>query len=89
MNQKKARCRNPVAGFCSLPHVGCREIVNEVLGLCTLQCKTILAGLQTVCYANHDDGRGRRPKSRRIAPAAFRPGRPVTPPPGWVPEPHR
>ena len=29
--QKKARCRKTGSGLCSLPHVGCGAIVNEVL----------------------------------------------------------
>ena len=29
-----------------------------------------------------------RPRSRRISPAALAPGAPITPPPGWVLEPH-
>src|SRR5690606_24999822 len=29
--QKKPAPGKPVAGFCSLPHVGCRETVNETL----------------------------------------------------------
>ena len=31
----------------------------------------------------------RASRSRMISKAALRPGRPVTPPPGWAPAPHR
>ncbi len=49
----------------------------------------LLAPDRTPRELRHQLRRSRRGRSRAIASAALRPGAPITPPPGWVPEPHR
>src|SRR3984957_18467250 len=73
--------RGPTHPFRGLQHQHGTPTASQVGG--THQ-PIVAAAYDNAVVAAHCD----RPKSRRIAPAALKPGAPITPPPGCVLDPH-